>query len=518
MRTVRMRILATLLVLGVVGVGGWQLLPSDQDTGETIKVGTTDEVTSLDPAGAYDAGSWALFNNVFQSLLAFEPGSATPVPDAAESCAFEGKDLRTYRCVLREGLEFPSGRGMTAKDVKYSFDRVKKINSDVGPAALLDTLESVGASGRTITFRLSSPDATFPFKVATGAGAIVDSSKYPANSLRKDGGVDGTGPYELKTYTKAKKAVLAPNGSYKGANKGADHPVELVYYGNSDKLNKAWKSKQIDVAYRQLPPDVLAGLNASDPGQRVSEADSSEIRNLYLNTRSGKPLHDVKVRQAMAWLINREQLAASVYEGTVDPLYSLIPTGITGHTTSFFDTYAEPSVKKARALLTEAGVTTPVSFTYGYGLTSGSAAAEAKELKKQLEASGLFKVTLKGYEWTDFQKSWATGKLDAYAVGWVADYPDPDTFGAPLVGTDGTMNTGYSSNEVDHLIQDSQRYADRSEAEQDFRDVQADIARDVPVIPLWQAKDYVVTSEDVGGGQYLSDGTGVFRLWRLDWI
>jgi peptide/nickel transport system substrate-binding protein len=207
-----------------------------------------------------------------------------------------------------------------------------------------------------------------------------------------------------------------------------------------------------------------------------------------------------------------------VYEGTVDPLYSLIPAGITGHTTSFFDAYPEPSVKKARALLTDAGVSTPVDFTYGYGLNSGSAAAEAKEIKKQLEASGLFKVTLKGYEWTDFQKRWATGKLDAYAVGWVADYPDPDTYGSPLVGTDGTMNTGYSSNEVDHLIQDSQRYADRGEAEQDFRDVQASIAHDIPVIPLWQAKDYVVTTEDVGGGQYLSDGTGVFRLWRLSWI
>lgn len=517
MRSVRVRILATLLVLGVVGVGGWQLLPSDQGSGRTIKVGTTDEVTSLDPAGAYDAGSWALFNNVFQSLLAFEPGSSTPVPDAAQSCGFEGSDLRTYRCVLREGLTFPSGREMTAKDVKYSFDRVKKINSDVGPASLLDTLKSVGVSGRTVTFKLSSPDATFPFKVATGAGAIVDSSKYPAASLRTDNGVDGTGPYELTTYTKAKKAVLAPNGNYKGATKSAGRPVELVYYGDSVKLNKAWKAKQIDVAYRQLPPNVLAGLNASDPGQRVSEADSSEIRNLYLNIRAGKPLHDTKVRQAMAWLINREQLAASVYEGTVDPLYSLIPTGITGHTTSFFDTYPEPSVKKARALLAEAGVSTPVSFTYGYGL-SGSAAAEAKQLKKQLETGGLFKVTLKGYEWTDFQKRWATGKLDAYAVGWVADYPDPDTYGAPLVGTDGTMNTGYSSNEVDGLIQDSQRYADRGDAEQDFRRLQADIARDVPVIPLWQAKDYVVSSEDVVGGQYLSDGTGVFRLWRLDWI
>lgn len=294
--------------------------------------------------------------------------------------------------------------------------------------------------------------------------------------------------------------------------------MELRYYADGEKLDAAWKAKRIDVATRQLPPNVLSALNASDPSQRVSEVDSSETRNLYLNTRSGSPLHDTRVRQAMAWLIDRDRLAATVYDGTVDPLYSLIPAGITGHTTSFFDRYPEQDTKKARKLLTRAGVTLPVRFTYGYGIGRGAAAEEAAEIKRELEASGLFKVTVKGYEWTDFQKRWAGGKLDAYAVGWVADYPDPDTFGAPLVGTDGSMHTGYSSKAVDRLIQDSRRYADRGEVSEDFRELQQTVAADVPVIPLWQAKEYVVTSEAVGGGQYLSDGTGVFRLWRLDWI
>jgi peptide/nickel transport system substrate-binding protein len=518
MRSVRIRILATLLVLAAVGVGGWQLMPSQEDPSKTIKVGTSDVVTSLDPAGAYDAGSWALFSNVFQSLLTFEAGGARPVPDAAESCKFEGTDLRTYECKLREGLTFPSGRGMTGEDVKYSFDRVKKIKSEVGPSSLLDTLKSVTAKGLTVTFNLSSPDATFPFKVATGAGSIVDRTKYPANGLRTDNGVDGTGPYELSAYTKDTEAVLTPNADYKGAVKDAGRPIELRYYKDADALNSAWKQKRVDAATRQLPPKTLAELNPSDPTMRVSEADSSEIRNLYLNTRASSPLHDTEVRQAMAWLIDRERLAATVYEGTVDPLYSLIPAGITGHNTAFFDAYPKQSTKKARALLEDAGVSLPIRFTYGYGIGRASAADEAKELKRQLEASGLFKVTVKGYEWTDFQKRWATGKLDAYAVGWVADYPDPDTYGGPLVGTDGTMNTGYSSSEVDRLIQASQQLEDRSDTTEDFRAMQDAVARDVPVIPLWQAKEYVVTSEDVGGGQYLSDGTGVFRLWRLTWI
>ncbi|WP_405869844.1 ABC transporter substrate-binding protein [Streptomyces sp. NBC_00005] len=518
MRSVRMRILATLLVLAGVGVGGWQLLPSQEDNDKTITVGTTDQVTSLDPAGAYDAGSWALFSNVFQSLLTFEPGGTSPVPDAAESCGFVGSRLTTYRCRLRAGLTFPSGRAMTAQDVKYSFDRVKAIKSDVGPSALLSTLRSVSADGLTVTFHLSSPDATFPFKVATGAGSIVDSETYPKHGLRTDTGADGTGPYELTSYKKGKKAVLTPNAHYRGALKHTGRPIDLLYYASSEALDSAWGGKRIDVATRQLPPKVLSGLSASDPDQRLSESDSSETHNLYLNTRASSPLHDVRVRQAMAWLINREQLAATVYEGTVDPLYSLIPTGITGHTTSFFDAYPKQDVKKARALLTQAGVTLPVRFTYGYGKGRGAAEQEAGAIKKQLEASGLFKVNVKGYEWSDFQQRWAKGKLDAYAVGWVADYPDADTFGAPLVGTDGTMNTGYSNKAVDQLIQASQKYADRSDAASDFSTVQQDVARDVPVIPLWQGKEYVLSSEDVGGGQYLDDGTGVFRLWSLTWI
>ncbi|MFF4017581.1 ABC transporter substrate-binding protein [Streptomyces sp. NPDC001843] len=517
MRSVRMRILAIFLVVAAVGVGGWELLPSQGDENRTITVGTTDAVTSLDPAGAYDAGSWALFSNVFQSLLSYEPGGATPVPDAAKSCAFVGSGLRTYTCELRAGITFPSGRAMTAQDVKYSFDRVKKINSDVGPASLFSTLASVTADGDTVTFHLSSPDATFPFKVASGAGSIVDREKYPAGSLRSGNDVDGTGPYRLTAYTKDKQATLEPNSSYKGELDGTGRPVKLRYYGDSAKLDAAWKDKRIDVATRNLPPKVLSRLSASDPDQRVTESDSSDTRNLYLNTRQSSPLHDVRVRRALAWLVDREQLAATVYDGTVDPLYSLVPAGLNGHTTSFADAYPDPSVKKARQLLTEAGVSLPVHFTFGYG-DRDAGAQEAAELKHQLEAGGLFKVDVKGYEWTDFQKHWATGKLDAWAVGWAADYPDPDTFGAQLVGTDSTMNTGYSNKLVDNLIIDSQQYADRSRVTQDFRSLQDDVARDVPLIPLWQRKEYVVSSEAVGGGQYLDDGTGVYRLWRLEWI
>src|SRR5262249_37568254 len=164
-------------------------------------------------------------------------------------------------------------------------------------------------------------------------------------------------------------------------------------------------------------------------------------------------------RRAVATLINREELVDKVYKGTTDPLYSLIPAGITGHTTSFFDAYPKPDASKARALLTSAGVQTPLRFTYRYAKGSGPPAAGAAALKRQLEAGGLFKVDLKGYEWTDFQKAYTSGKLDAWAVGWVADFPDADNFTAPLVGADNSMKNGYSNKDVNNLILDSQRYS-----------------------------------------------------------
>ncbi|WP_338896444.1 ABC transporter substrate-binding protein [Streptomyces sp. TG1A-60] len=517
MRSVRLRILASLLVLAIAAIGGWQLLEAQRDENRTITVGTTDTVTSLDPAGAYDAGSWALFGNVFQSLLTFEPGGAAPVPDAARSCEFVGNALTVYRCTLRRGLRFPSGREVTGADVKYSFDRVRRINADVGPAPLLDTLQSVRASGLSVSFRLSSPDATFPFKVATGAGAIVDRTTYPTSRLRADGGADGTGPYLLTSYTD-KQARLTPNDAYRGVPRDTGNPVLMRFYKDSAALRKAWEARQVDVVTRTLPPSVLAGLSPSDPDQRVTEADSRETRNLVLNVRADSPFHDRRVRQALAALINREKLVAEVYQGTADPLYSLIPAGITGHTTSFFDAYPKPDPHRARALLDEAGVSLPVRFTYGYAEGRGSGTVEAAELKQQLEESGLFYVTTRAHERADFQRRYADGKLDAYGVGWVGDYPDADTFSGPLVGTGGSLDNGYSSEQADRLVQDSRRHEDRSRAAADFGELQEIVARDVPLIPLWQRKEYVLSGEDVGGAQYLSDGTGVFRLWKLRWI
>lgn len=517
MRLIRIRILAILAVLVIAGFGAWQLIPSDEVSDAPITVGTSDEVTSLDPAGAYDAGSWAIYSNLYQSLMTFKSGAIVPEPDAAESCDFIGQKLQTYQCKLRDDLTFSNGRKVTAADVKYSFDRMLKIETDVGPAVLFPSLDTIVTEGRTITFNLSARDATFPQKLATGAGSIVDRTRYAKDKLRTDNQVDGSGPYVLKSYEPGVRAQLVPNLTYKGALKKTGAPVDIRYFKGSDELQAAWTAGGVDITHRQLPADRLAALDPGDPDQRVTEADSAEIRNLVFDVRDGAPLADKKVRQAIAWIIDRGPLVADVYKSTVEPLYSLIPQGYIGHSTPFFDAYPAPDPKKARKLMEQAGVEIPLRITFAHRDDDANK-EESTELIRQLEKDGLFEVTEKAVEWQAFQKGYAAGAYDAYTVGWLPDYPDPDTFSQPLVGRDSSLHNGYVSTRMDALITATQQFGDRSRTSADFKELQRLVGEDVPLVPLWQKKDYVVSKANVSGSQYLSDGTGIWRLWELSRI
>ncbi|MFF3017161.1 ABC transporter substrate-binding protein [Streptomyces sp. NPDC057939] len=516
MRSVRLKVIAAGLVLAAAGVGGWQLLPTGDDGKAVIRVGTTDVVSALDPAGAYDAGSWALFSNVYQSLLTIKPGSDTPVPDAASSCKFVGQKLTTYQCELRPDLKFSGGRAITAEDVKFSFDRIKRINSEQGPGPLFNTLASVRAEGRTVTFNLSAGDATFPFKIATGAASIVDSEKYPADALREGDAVDGSGPYSLGAYEPGTSAELKPNPAYKGQGRPARANVTVRYFKDSADLDEAWRERKVEVAHRDMPPEVLAGLNPGMKDTRYQASGGTETRGVVFNVRPGSAVAKPAVRQAVAAVLDRSKISGEVYKGTVTPLYSLVPAGIAAHSTPFFDAYPSPNGTLARKLLKDAGITAAVPLTLGVN-ARGANVAEAAEIKRQLESTGLFQVTVKPVEaWADFQKGYAAGEYDAYTIGWIADFPDADNFLAPLVGAGSSMNNGFSDKAVDDLITRTQSFSDRAGAAADFRELQKVVAQQVPMLPIWQKKDYVLSREAVTGAQYLSDGTGVWRLWELN--
>ncbi|WP_245640969.1 ABC transporter substrate-binding protein [Streptomyces megasporus] len=509
------------VAMGVVvtaGIGGWSLVRPDPEE-RTITLGTTEGVTSLDPAGAYDTGSWRLFGNLYQSLMTFTPGNAEPVPDAADQCRFTDSELTVYRCTLRPGLRFSDGSALTVEDVKHSFDRVLKIAHPQGPVELFDTLKEVRADGNAVEFRLKTSDAAFPFKIAGGAGSIVDSEKYPADRLLQGGETLGSGPYALDEYEPGRRMALVPNEEYVGVlEERPTHHVEIRYYEEPEDLSTAWRDREIEVNVGHMPAAEMAGISPSDAGVRIYEQPGNVTRLLAFNLRPSSPTADTAVRQAVASLVNRTALARHVHQRTVEPLYSLIPQGVNGHAAVFHERYGNPDAERAARLLEEAGVQTPVRFEIAHAEDRRSAADEAATLSGQLESSGLFEVTVREYERDAFRDGMRKGSFDAYLVDRFRDYPDPDAYTAPLVGEDGIYHTGYTDERVERLIRATRRGYDRGAVLDRFREIHQRVAVDVPLLPLWQRKAYGLSTDDIAGTQYLTDTSGVWRLWELDRI
>lgn len=497
--------------------------------GDAIVVGTTDRFTALeeapapfDPAYAYDVGSWNILRQTTQTLMIQPRGDGEPVPEAAEKCGFTDTGNERYACTLRDGLKFANGDAVTAEDVKFSIERALSIKADSQVYGLLSTVDTVETQGdREVIFHLNTADATFPFKLSTPVAGIVNPDDYEKGKLREGFELTGSGPYTMKAEVKndeMTKAVFTKNPEYKGSLKVNNDKVEMVSFDDAEAMGAALDKGDIDVMTRAMTPDQIRKLsNATDGDVDLIEVAGLEIRYLGFNT-DAPTVKDKAVRQAMAQLINRSELVSEVYGSQAEPLYSMVPASITGHSNSFFNKYGDPSVDKAKGMLEDAGIKTPVKLTMHYTTDHYGAATkqEFEQLQKQLNDSGLFDIDIKGTPWDKFRPAELKGEYDVFGMGWFPDFPDADSFIAPFLDKDNTLNSPYANPEIRNtLIPESRREADRLSAVDSLTEIQDITATDVPVIPLWQGKQYVAAGDDVTGTAYVLNSSSTLQLWEL---
>ncbi|WP_330456557.1 ABC transporter substrate-binding protein [Streptomyces sp. NBC_00820] len=497
---------------------GCGLLSSDPNSQGPIVVGTTSSPSTLDPAGAWD-GSWEMFRNIYQTLLAYPNGATTPQPDAAESCAFTDSGNRTYSCRLRDGMEFADGDPLNAKAVQHSIDRIRSINAPSGPAGLLGSLESVEAVGdREVVFHLNKADATFPFVLATPAMSIVDPSDYPSRSLRKDSQVNGSGPYRLESYEEGKEAVLVRNDHYRGFADRQNNEVTIRYFQDSATMVKALRDKQIDVTYRGLTADDIIDLQKQGGSDlQLVDGAGTDISYLVFNPKDSWAKQPA-VRKAVAQIVDRGAIAHKVYKDTVDPLYSMVPKGLTGHTTSYFDDFGDPSVAKARKILDGAGIhqRVPLTFWYTTDRYGSETAVMFQELKRQLENSGLFTITLRSRPWKTYVVGYQKGEYPVFGRGWFPDFPDADNFIAPFVGEKNALGTPYPAKTITTvLLPHSRTETDRGKVVKDLGAAQQIIVNDTRLVPLWQGRQFLAASDDIAGGERSLDPSTIMMMWEL---
>jgi peptide/nickel transport system substrate-binding protein len=504
------------------------------DMASSLTVGTTDKITTIDPAGSYDNGSFAVMNQVYPFLLNTPYGSPDVEPDIAESAEFTSPT--EYTVVLKDGLTFANGHDLTASDVKYTFDRMVAINDPNGPASLLYNLDSTEAKDdTTVVFHLKAEnDQIFPQILSSPAGPIIDEEVFAADALTPDqdivSGEAFAGPYTITGYELNNLVSYQANPDYQGLLGAPEtDTVNVKYYAEASNLKLDIQQGNIDVAFRSLSATDIEDLRGDDAVQ-VVDGPGGEIRYIVFNfdtqpygakADGADPAKALAVRQAVADLIDRDEIAEQVYKGTYTPLYSYVPAGLTGATEVLKDLYGDgsggPDVDKATQRLADAGVTTPVALSLQYsndhyGPSSGD---EYALIKDQLESSGLFTVDLQTTEWVQYSEDRTADVYPLYQLGWFPDYSDADNYLTPFFLKENFIGNHYDNPEVNDMILEQAVTEDADARAGLIEDIQAAVAEDLSTVPYLQGAQVAVVSKDVKGTEQTLDASFKFRYGAL---
>jgi ABC-type transport system substrate-binding protein len=324
---------------------------------DTLIIGTTDSVeTSLDPAQLYDyfAGS-ELINNLGAPLVYIKPGSSAGPNDfvgaVAESWSIAPDGL-TYTFNIRQNLKFYDGTPVDANAVKYSIDRNIHLANPSGPQVALaysDMIDSVEVSGPyTVVIHMKFPFAPFMALLAFSGSFMVNPKlapdcttdcgadpgqavQYTEGDARKSNPND-LGPYLLTEWSrkagKDYEMKLDANPYYFDAANVKNKHVIIKFYSDATALASAVLSGDIDMAYRQLASSDIKSM-MSNPSLKVWKGPG--LIQYIVFQEAMPPFDNAKFRQAIAQLIDRNEIVNTVFQGLAVPLYSQIPNEMAFH-------------------------------------------------------------------------------------------------------------------------------------------------------------------------------------------
>jgi len=473
----------------------------------TLVYGTTEKVTDMDPANAYDFHTWEIFQNIYQGLVAYTPGTTDLVPALAESWTASAKsDQFTFK--LRKGVTFSDGTPLTADVVKWSIDRNAKLNGD--PAWLItDFVKSVEVvDPLTVKFILTGPIAYFPKLLPNPPYFPLNPNVYPVDKIVKDpaeltgGAMVGLGPYAVTSFKRDEEVVLDANPSFWGKEPSVK-TIIIRYFADATTMRLALEKGEIDLAYKTMNPSDINDLSKSAK-LTTYKLPGPYIRYLCYET-SESVFKDKRLRQAIAALINRPDIVKKVFLGQNSPLYSMVPNGMIYHADNYKTAFGDGNVAAAEKILKALGYTKAKPFEFDlwytpshYGDTEVNV---AEVMKVQLEKTALVKVTLKSAEWATYKEQWKNKQMAAFLLGWYPDYVDPDNYTAAFAGTTGSKGMGiyFSDPKWDALFTQEQTNTKDSIRKDVFTKIQTMWTDENPTVPIFQGDLYVFTKKNVTG-------------------
>lgn len=494
-----------------------------------VTLGTTAKIQTLDPADAYEISSGNLLYNLGDRLYTYAPGTTDLKPQLATELPKVSADGLVYTIGLRQGVVFHDGTPFNAEAMAFSLQRF--IQNGGRPAFLLaDTIKSVEPTGDSeLTIRLKKPFAAFPSLLAFSGACAVSPRAYEMGVGKfKPSTFVGTGPYKLAEYG-SDLLRLDTFDQYWG-EKPANSGIDLQIFSSSANLFNAFRTKQVDVAYQSLDPNQIRTLEqraAKGEGQAIA-GPGSNITFLTLNLKD-QPLDNRVVRQAIAAMVDRPLLQNRVFQGQVDPLYSLVPTVFEANK-PVFQQYGDGNLPRVQELLTQAGYSTAkplrINLWYRSNIANNVSAATTLKGFAQQKLGGMVQLELSSVESATAYQNLDKGVYPVFMSDWYGDFFDPDSYLQPFLAcTQGSQATGcqeggsqgrgsfYYSDRVNQLIDQERQEQDPKKRQQFFAQIQDILAEDVPYVPLWQNKDHAFAQTGVKGTRL--EPTQQFPFWTL---
>ena len=443
-------ILALALIVSAIGV-----TTMAQMSEQVLRSAHDAEWTGLDPHVASTVSSFYVLANVVESLttnndnLELSPLLAT---DWTQS-----EDGRTWTFNLREGVHFSNGVELTSEHVVSSMNRILDPNTGSGRVASVGGPDTVweAVDDYTVTATTPDPNAILPVLLASRGTAIVHPDSVDENGVIVV--PIGTGPFTVEDLDGTISMRLVKNENYWQEGLPLLDAVEITVIQEDAAREAALLGGEVDFVTSVAPQAVQALQDNPDVNVLVSPALAYKYIGLNLMR---EPLNDVRVRQAIAYAINREDLCAAGDFGLCTPLYGgPIDVGSPWH----FD-YAPYSqdLEKSRALLAEAGYPDGFEMELMPTSTYQDTVRQAQVLQAQLAAVGI-RTTINAPEWAEWLELEGNFRYDGYICSWNG-LTDVEHYFYLQHRTDEVFNfTGYSNPEFDALVDQGRQISDFDE-------------------------------------------------------
>ena len=453
-----------------------------------LNVGIAQDLdSSLDPHKTVKAGTREVMFNVFEGLLKPD-ASGNLNPAVAESYTVSDDHL-LYTFKLRPGVKFHNGQDVTPEDVIWSYQRCAEPDSaDIIQVAAFAGVEMYAEGDDTVCFRLKEPNNEFTSYLTT---AIL-----PKDYTEQDTAPVGTGPFLFVSRTAQESVVLERFDDYWG-EKPELTKVTYKIIENADSILLSLQSGAVDV-FAHLTTTQIAQLG---DGFHVEEGTMNLVQALYLNNAE-KPFDDVRVRQALCYAVDRQQILELAFDGYGTLLgSSMYPAFSKYFDDSLTNTY-EYNTEKAKALLAEAGYPDGFEMTITVPSNYQPHMDTAQVIVEQLKAVGIT-ATIQPVTWESWvQDTYSNRQFQSTVVGVDASNMTASAMLSRFVSTAGNNFINYSNDDYDALYAQAQTCYDDGEQTDLYKELEKNLTDNAANVYIQDMADFVAVRDGLEGPDF----------------